>query len=260
VPVFKLVLEYDGTDFEGWQAQPAGHRTVQGELETALARIAGAPVAATGAGRTDAGVHAEGQVASVPWPRAFDPETLARAANAHLPRDLAVRAAAVAPEGFHARRDATGKHYRYAIWNGPHRSPLRTRRFHFESTPLDLPAMAAAARRLEGEHDFASFQAAGSSVVGTVRRLRRVAVEGRAGGEVLLQVEGDGFLRHMVRNLAGTLLEVGTGRRHPDSLGEVLAARRRDAAGPTAPARGLTLVRVEYRKPRDPGGFPAPAG
>ncbi|MDX1649490.1 MAG: tRNA pseudouridine(38-40) synthase TruA, partial [Myxococcota bacterium] len=194
------------------------------------------------------------------WPRAFDAETLARAANAHLPRDLAVRAARVVPDGFHARRDATGKLYRYAIWNGPQRSPLRSRRFHFESTPLDLEAMRAAARALAGRHDFASFQAAGSSVATTVRRLRRVELTGAPCDEIRVELEGDGFLRHMVRNLVGTLLEVGLGRRPADSLGEVLAARRREAAGPTAPARGLTLVRVEYGNRRDPEAFRAPAG
>jgi len=264
--VWKLTLEYDGTDFEGWQAQPDGHRTVQSTLEAALGTLAGDPVAVVGAGRTDAGVHAEGQVASLSWGAGLDGPTLVRAANAHLPRDLAVRAAVAAPAGFHARRDATGKVYRYAIWNGAVRSPLRRRRFHFESRPLDLAAMAAAAGLLVGTHDFASFQAAGSAVTGTVRTLRRLEVGGRAGDEVHVEAEGDGFLRHMVRNLVGTLLEVGRGRRPPESLAKLLEARDRREAGPTAPARGLTLVRVLYEdapeagKPPDPEGFRAPAG
>ena len=244
MPAFKLVLEYDGTDFAGFQAQAGGERTVQGALEAALAAIAGSPVAVTGAGRTDAGVHAEGQVAGVRWPRDFDAGVLARAVNAHLPRDLAVQRAVPVPPAFHARRDATGKLYRYAIWNGPRRSPLRARRFHFEPRPLDLGAMAAGAARLEGRHDFASFQAAGSAVAHTVRWISRIAVEGAPEGEIFVEVYGEGFLRHMVRNLVGTLLQVGRGGRDPGSLPALLAARRRSAAGPTAPARGLTLVRV----------------
>jgi tRNA pseudouridine38-40 synthase len=256
---YRLTLEYDGTEFEGWQRQPAGHRTVQGVLEEALARVTGAPVAVTGAGRTDAGVHAEGQAASARFATRLDPVELRRALNAVLPDDLAVVDLGLAPDDFDARRDARGKLYRYSIWNGATRSPLRRARSHAHAAPLDVPAMARAARELLGTHDFASFQAAGSSVKTSERTLHRVEVRGRAGGRIEVEVEGDGFLRHMVRTLVGTLLEVGSGRRAAESLPGLLAARSRSAAGPTAPAQGLTLVRVDFGPalgfPRDSGAL-----
>jgi tRNA pseudouridine38-40 synthase len=246
MPTFRLTLEYDGTDFAGWQSQAQGERTVQATLAAALAEIAGRPVRVTGAGRTDAGVHAEGQVAAAALETRLDPATLLRAANAHLPRDVAVVACALAADGFDPRREATGKLYRYAIWNAPVASPLRRRRFHHVPAPLDLAAMKEGAAQLAGRHDFACFQAAGSGVTGTVRTLARVDLAGQAGGEILLSLEGDGFLRHMARNVAGTLIEIGAGRRPPGSLPELLASRDRTLAGPTAPAHGLTLVRVDY--------------
>lgn len=253
MPAFKLTLEYDGTGFEGWQVQAGGRRTVQGALEEAIGRVTGARAAVTGAGRTDAGVHAEGQVASAAVETRLPPAELQRALNAVLPEDVAVIGLAAAPDGFHARRDARWKVYRYAIWNGPQRSPLRARTHLRVGARLDLAAMRDAAATLVGTHDFASFQAAGSSVASTVRTLARVEVRGAERGDVAIEVQGSGFLRHMVRTLAGTLIEVGTGKRPPGSMPAVLAARRRAAAGPTAAARGLTLVRVEY------AARPAPA-
>ena len=248
---FQLTLAYDGSDFSGWQAQRGGHaqpggcRTVQGVLEAALAEIA-RPVRVVGAGRTDAGVHAEGQVASVALATRLDAATLQRALNAKLPHDVVVREVALRAPGFHARRDARAKVYRYDVWNGPERSPLRARRALHVREPLDLAALEEAARHLLGTHDFASFQAAGSAVVGTVRTLQRLTLAGVAGHLVSFELQGDGFLRHMVRNAVGTLLEVGRGRRPPGAMPEVLAARDRAAAGPTAAAHGLTLVRVLY--------------
>jgi tRNA pseudouridine38-40 synthase len=246
VRTFRLTLEYDGTDLAGWQVQPDGRRTVQGELNAALARVTGEACSALGAGRTDAGVHAEAQVASVRLATDLAPDVLRRALNALLPRDVAVREVVEAPADFHALRDARGKLYRYAVWNGPSRSPLRDRTHHYVAARLDAKAMEEGARALVGTHDFASFQAAGSDVRSTERTLRRLDLEARPEGEVLFHLEGEGFLRHMVRIAVGTLLEVGRGRRPPGWVAEALAARERAAAGPTAPARGLTLVRVEY--------------
>jgi tRNA pseudouridine38-40 synthase len=246
VTTFRITLEYDGTGFEGWQIQPGGRRTVQGCLEAALARVTGQAVRVAGSGRTDAGVHARGQVASLRVESRFDAAGLRRALNGVLPADVAVVDSAEAPDDFHARRDARSKLYGYRIWNGSGPSPLRARFSHWLPPPLDLAAMAQAGRDCRGRHDFASFQAAGSDVETTQRTLSLLDVRGESRGEIEILVEGDGFLRHMVRNLVGTLVEVGLGRRAPDSMAALLAARDRRRAGTTAPARGLTLLRVSY--------------
>lgn len=251
MPRYRLVLEYDGTEFRGWQSQAAGARTVQGTLEEAARALLGQPVAIAGAGRTDAGVHAEGQVASFALPDGavrLAPEALARALNAGLPADLAVRELAIVPDDFHPRRDACAKLYRYDLWNGAARSPLRRRRWVFVPGTLDVDAMKRAARDFEGTHDFAALQSTGSSVRTTKRTLLRCEWVG-AGPELRLFVEGSGFLRHMVRTLAGTLIEVGQGRRGAAGVPALLAGGDRAAAGPTAPAHGLTLVRVRYPHP-----------
>lgn len=261
---YRIVLEYDGADFEGWQVQPRGARTVQGCVQAAFEKLSGGrPVAVTGAGRTDAGVHAEGQVANARLETALSPGELLRALNGNLPRDVAVRACEIAPDDFDARFAARSKLYVYRIWNRGQRSPLRRRRAMTVQQPLDVGAMGAAAAELVGRHDFASFQAAGSDVKTTERTLTRLDVQGAAGGEIRLEVEGSGFLRHMVRNLAGTLLEVGKGLRPADSMPALLAARDRTLAGPTAHAHGLTLVRVDYPPPeaapgRDSAEIPSP--
>jgi tRNA pseudouridine38-40 synthase len=258
VRTFKLTLEYDGADFEGWQVQPGGRRTVQGALEQAIARVTLERVRCTGSGRTDSGVHAEGQVASVRLATAMTPEALRRALNGVLPADVAVRALEPAPDGFDARRHAAGKLYRYDLWNGPDRAPLRRRRALCLARPLDLTAVRSAAADLVGSHDFASFQASGSDVRTTVRTLRRLELTGEEVGALSLWFEGSGFLRHMVRNLVGTLLEVGSGRRDPEGMSALLAARDRGRAGRTAPAHALTLVSVSY--PPDAGRDPAAGG
>ncbi len=241
----RLTLEYDGTDFEGWQVQQDA-RTVQGALADAVAEITGERVVPTGSGRTDAGVHAEAQVASMRIESGLEPDTLRRALNAVLPRDVAVTGLEEAPDGFHALRDARGKHYRYAVWNARERSPLRDRTHLFVATPLDVSAMRRGAAHLVGTHDFASFQAAKSDARTTIRTLTALDLEGAAGREIRFEVRGEGFLRHMVRIAVGTLLEIGRGRRVPDDLPGVLEARSRAAAGATAPAHGLTLVAVDY--------------
>ena len=253
MPRFRLVLEYYGTGCPGWQSQAPGARPVQATLEDRVPNLAGGPVAVLGAGRTDAGVHAEGQVASLAFETALGPRELARALNAALPPDLAVLGCDGVPDAFHPRRDALSKRYRYDVWNRPEPSPLRRRRFHHVPAPLDVAAMERAARDFEGTHDFAALQSTGSSVRTSERTLLGCRVEAR-GGELRVLVEGTGFLRHMVRSLAGTLLEVGRGRRPADGIPALLAGRERSAAGPTAPAHGLTLVSVRYPEPAPPRG------
>jgi tRNA pseudouridine38-40 synthase len=219
---------------------------VQGTLVSALHRVTGECVRVVGSGRTDAGVHAEGQVASLRLEGDLAPERLRAALNGVLPRDVAVLDVAFAADGFDARRAARGKLYRYAIWNAPVRSPLRERSWLWVRRPLDLAALRRASADLVGTHDFASFQAAGSDVMTTVRTLSRLDVEGEPGGALTLWFGGSGFLRHMVRNLVGTLLEVANGKRSPEGMPVLLAARDRRRAGPTALPHGLTLVRVDY--------------
>lgn len=256
---WRLVLEYDGTGFAGWQRQPGSARTVQGVVESAFARVSDGAVVVTGAGRTDAGVHAEGQVASVRAATRLDPVTLHRALNALLPSDVAVVSLAPAPDSFHARRAARSKRYVYRLWAHPVRSPLRERFELWVREPLDLAALREASALLVGTHDFASFCAAGGAARTTVRTVSRAEWRGAVPGALCFAVEGPGFLRHMIRNLVGSLLEVARGRRPPSWIGDLLAVRDRTRAGPTAPARGLTLVRVEDGFPlgnRQLGGSP----
>jgi tRNA pseudouridine38-40 synthase len=184
MPSFRLTLEYDGAAFSGWQVQPGGRPTVQGVLETAIARVTSQRARVVGSGRTDAGVHAEGQVASVSLPTHLSPERLRLALNGVLPAEVVVKDLSPAPEGFHARRDARSKLYRYAIWNGASRSPLRAHRALCLQRPLDLPALRRAAGSLTGTHDFASFQASGSNVRTTERTLLRLDASGEAGGAI----------------------------------------------------------------------------
>jgi tRNA pseudouridine38-40 synthase len=262
VPVFRVTLAYDGTGFVGWQRQAAGV-SIQGLLEDALGALDGAPVAVTGAGRTDAGVHAAGQVASFHLTRTtIDAPGLVGALNARLPGAVRVLDAEPADGQFNARFAASAKTYRYQIWQGAVLPPfLRHFAWHV-SGALDAAAMDAAARLLEGRHDFSAFQSAGSDVKTTVRALTRSRVgeepapEGlhAAGRLVVYGVTGDGFLRHMVRAIAGSLVEVGLGRVPPSWLGEVVASGARERAGPTAPPQGLFLVRVDYN-----GGEERPA-
>lgn len=252
---FRLVLEYHGADFEGWQIQPGDCRTVQGCLQVAAEKISGSTARVQGSGRTDSGVHAEGQVAALSLDTALDCPELLRALNGNLPRDMVVLSVDPAAAGFDPRRQATSKLYRYAIWNGPLRSPLRSGRWLHFPRALDLAAMGAAAEILLGRHDFACFQATGSEVEQTVRELFQIDIQGAPEAEIAIEVEGSGFLRHMVRNIVGTLLEVGIGKREPGSMAGLLESRDRAQAGPTARALGLTLVWVRYgdRQP-DPAG------
>lgn len=243
--VLRLTLEYDGAGFHGWAAQP-GLRTVEGVLRDALAVLVRSPVALTVAGRTDAGVHARGQVASAIVPAAGpEPARIARGLAALLPADLAAREVALAPPGFDARHDAVTRRYEYRLLVGPD-SPLRRTQVVPVRRPLDRGALAAAAAALIGQHDFRAFTPTRTEHVFFHRTVTRCEWLER-GDELVLVIEADAFLRGMVRTVVGTLLEVGHGRRTVASVRELLAGAERPEAGPTAPAHGLTLVAVRYR-------------
>ena len=239
-----MTLAYVGTPFAGWQIQP-GRPTVQGAIEAALSRMLDEPVRLAGAGRTDAGVHALGQVASLTTGRAIPLDGLRRGLNARLPETIRVMAAEEAPAGFHARSDARSKDYRYRLsraevvlpFAAPFVTPVHGR--------LDVGAMREAARRFEGRHDFTSFCPVDCEIEDRRRTMQSSGIE-EAGDEIVYEVRGEGFLRHMVRTIAGTLIEVGRGRIRPEEIEAILAARDRRRAGPCAPARGLVLVRVLY--------------
>ena len=246
VRVFRLVVEYDGREFEGWQIQSGERfaRTVQGVLLKAAESVTCQSARLRGAGRTDAGVHAWGQVASAQLQTDLAPKRLRAALNARLPDDVTILDIEEAPANWDALRAAQAKHYRYQIWNGRVNSPLRATRWHWAKEGLSVDAMRQAAAVFVGHHDFASMQGAGSSVKTTDRTLTHFEVRGEAGGEIVLDVFGEGFLRHMVRNLAGTLIEIGRGRWPIERATEILASCDRRQAGPTAPAKGLALMRV----------------
>ena len=255
MPIYKLILEYTGTRFAGWQVQP-GLPTVQGELTARLRRLFDEEdLVVAGAARTDAGVHARGQVASFRSEKEWDPGRLRRALNRLLPEEIGVREASVAADDFHARRSATGRIYRYQIAASEYLSPFLAPFAHHFRSELDVAAMNAGAAHLLGEHDFTSFCAAGDLSGSPVKTFSRseVALDGDV---IAYTVEGTSFLQHMVRAIAGTLIEVGRGHRPPSWIVEVLRECDRAAAGPTAPAHGLFLERVHYdaRPSLLPGG------
>ena len=243
----KLTVAYDGTPYVGWQRQANG-TSIQQVIEEAFVPLVGEDVprpGVAGAGRTDAGVHALGQVASVNVAFDLSPAAVGRALNVRLPYDIRVLAVEEAPLGFHARFHARGKTYRYRIATTPVLSPFD--RFFVWHAPdaRDVDAMRRAAASLLGRHDFVSFQARGSTTRNTVRTIDRLEILESDDG-LAVEIAGDGFLRHMVRAVVGTLVEVGGGLRAPESMSAILAARDRRRAGPTAPASGLTLIGVRY--------------
>jgi tRNA pseudouridine38-40 synthase len=247
---YKLLIQYDGTDFHGWQVQENA-RTIQGELERVLGTLEGAPVKVAGSGRTDAGVHAEGQVANVKLNRAWTPEKLRNAINGNLWRDIRVMQVDKAPDDFHARFSAVGKTYAYRIVNAPVMPPFWRRYALHETRPLDVSQMTIASRLLLGTHDWTAFANAQSESENKVRNVTDCSVEsfwdGRAGTNVIeFRIRAEGFLRYMVRSIVGTLLEVGRGERDSDTIQAALSSGDRDLAGATAPACGLTLVKVDY--------------
>ncbi len=245
MPVVVLTLEYDGTRYVGWQVQPNGP-SVQAEVERALATLHHAPRRVTAAGRTDAGVHARGQVVSFAEPEPLPLRAYVLGMNALLPPDVAVRAARLEPDGFDARRSARGKRYRYRIENAPTRSPLSRLRAWQHFQPLDVSSMRAAAAHLVGRHDYAAFRASDCASRHAVREVRRLEILGEPGGRIEVVVEATAFVKHMVRNIVGTLVEVGEGKRAPAAMPALVESRDRTRAGPTAPPQGLYLDEVFY--------------
>lgn len=248
---FKLVLEYDGTHYAGWQRQ-LNVPTVQETVETALAAIAQTRLTVVGAGRTDAGVHALGQVASFRTDRGLSEREWLRALNAHLPADISALSVVQVADDFHARYSAKGKLYEYHLLNRPERAPLLRERAWMLYKPLNLSAMMEAAACLSGRQDFSSFETAPTDNDNPQCHMQQAKLR-RHGDLIVCAFYADRFLKQMVRSIVGTLVEVGQGKRSAADMPRVLAARTRAAAGRTAPAHGLYLVRVDYSEAPLPG-------
>jgi len=244
----RLTISYDGTGYSGWQYQP-DEKTLQGTLEAAIGKISGALLRVTASGRTDAGVHAYGQVVNFHTAKDIPPNEWMGGLNHFLPEDMRVTDVSVAPEDFSARHSARGKMYRYVLLNMAPPSPLMLDRAWQVGYRIDIDAMRAAAGTLLGEHDFSSFRAAGCSANHPVRTLRRLDISDEPyerGTRITFTLEADAFLRHMVRNIVGTLVEVGRGRFSVEDIPRILEAKDRTRSGPTAPPQGLYLVEVRY--------------
>ena len=248
---YKLLIQYDGTDFHGWQVQE-NDRTIQGELERVIGMIADTEVGVIGSGRTDAGVHAEGQVANIHLHNSkFTPERLKHAINGNLWRDIRIMTAEKAPDDFHSRFSAKRKTSIYRVVNGPVMSPFWRRFAHHEARPLDVGRMNDTARLFLGEHDWTAFASAKTDGETRVRNVLDFTVEARwndqaKGSMIEFRITATGFLRYMVRSIVGTMLEVGRGEKDFDTIQTAIVTGNRDLAGKTAPAHGLTLFRVEY--------------
>ncbi|MCB1025711.1 MAG: tRNA pseudouridine(38-40) synthase TruA [Acidobacteria bacterium] len=247
---YKLTVQYDGTDFHGWQVQN-NHRTVQGELERVLTLLEDSEVHVAGSGRTDAGVHAEGQVANVKLAREFKTQKLRAAINGNLRSDVRVIEVEEADDDFHARFSAKGKTYLYRVINSPVISPFWARYAHHDARPLDVAKMNEKSRYFLGEHDWTAFSNAKSDSENKVRTIYDFSVESRweersRAAMIEFRISGNGFLRYMVRSIVGTMLEVGRGERDPDTIQAAIVSQDRSLAGITAPANGLTLLEVQY--------------
>ncbi len=242
---FRLLIEYDGTAYHGWQRQKT-RPSIQGEIEKAIREMTNQTVTLIGSGRTDAGVHALGQVAHFHCDTRLAPETLLSGLNSLLPGDIAIRRVARVKDDFHARYDARAKTYQYRIWNRPVRPAVgRDYTWHLRH-PLNLEAMRSAAARLVGTHDFKSFEGSGSPRAHTRRTVTRAVFSKATGGNVFFEIRADGFLKAMVRNIVGTLVQVGLGKIQPEDLEGILHSKDRRRAGPTAPPHGLFLKAVFY--------------
>jgi len=240
-----LTLAYDGSRYDGWQKQGNTDNTIQGKLEAVLSSVAGEPVELQGAGRTDAGVHAEGQTASLRLSGEFSPALLMEKANGYLPEDIAIIAADYAPERFHARLNAKAKTYRYSLRLGSVPEVFRRKYQYRVEQPLDIEAMKKAASALCGRHDYKAFCSLKKYKKSTVRTVDSISLE-PDGANLDIYFHGEGFLYNMVRIMTGTLIEVGLGHISPEDMESILSSLDRSKAGPTAPAKGLCLVRVEY--------------
>ena len=236
---------YDGTRYKGWEHQPGTDMTIQGKLESVLSRLAGKETEVTGAGRTDAGVHARAMVANARLETELSEEEIKDYMNSYLPEDICIREVTTASDRFHSRYNAIGKTYRYTCYTGREK-PVFDRKYVYalECEP-DIERMQKAAAYLEGEHDFAGFCSNPKMKKSTVRKLDRINITTK-GQYLYLTFHGTGFLQHMVRIITGTLLEVGYHTREPESMMEILSERKRALAGATAPARGLCLIKVDY--------------
>lgn len=243
---YKIRLAYDGTRYDGWQKQGNTDRTIQGKLEAVLTRLAGGPVEVQGSGRTDAGVHAEGQVANFHLEKAADPEAVMSYVNQYLPEDIAVLSCELAPPRFHSRLSAVRKTYRYQIETGAKRDVFQRNYYYGLGRSLDEERMERAAALLTGTHDFRSFCGNRKMKKSTVRTIEAIQIFRPDATRMHLSVTGNGFLQQMVRILTGTLIEVGTGERRPEEMTAILKALDRQAAGFTAPPQGLFLAEVEY--------------
>jgi tRNA pseudouridine38-40 synthase len=247
---YKLLIQYDGTDFHGWQVQENA-RTIQGELERVIAMLEDAEVTVIGSGRTDAGVHAEGQVANVYLNRGLPPDRLRAAINGNLWRDIRILNAEKTTDEFHARFSAKQKTYVYRMVNAPVMSPFWRRFAHHVTRPLDIPRMTEASRLLLGEHDWTAFASTKSDGESRIRTVFNCSLESvwddRARASIVeFRITANGFLRYMVRSIVGTLLDVGHGLKDSDTIHTALVSGDRSLAGNTAPANGLTLLRVDY--------------
>ena len=247
---FKLTIQFDGTDFHGWQIQEK-QRTVQGELERVIGMLEDAEVNVIGSGRTDAGVHAEGLIANVQLNRPFTPEALRGAINGNLWRDIRIMNVEKVDNDFHARFSAKGKTYVYRVVNAPVMSPFWMRFAHHEARPLDVSRINETARLFLGEHDWTAFSSARSDSENKIRTVNEFTVESfwdsRANASIIeFRITGTGFLRYMVRSIVGTMLEVGRGEKDSDTILTAIIGGDRNLAGKTAPANGLTLLKVYY--------------
>lgn len=242
---FKIILQYDGTRYQGWQRQVSTDNTIQGKLEALLSKMCDEKVEIQGAGRTDAGVHAYGQVAGFHIHTDKTPEEIKQYMNQYLPEDISVLSCEEVPERFHARLNAKGKVYCYHIWNSPEKPVFRRKYVHEVPGTLDMEAITEAAKALCGTHDYQSFTSTKRGKKSTVRTVESIEIE-RKGEELVFTFRGNGFLYHMVRIMMGTLIEVGLGVRKAEDIPAVLAAKDRSKAGHLIPGKGLVLMEVTY--------------